>query len=333
MTRITMAHGSGGALMHKLIKELVLKELDNPIAGELNDSALVKMSGKNLAFTTDSYVVKPLFFPGSDIGKLAVYGTVNDLAVCGAKPAFISCGIIIEEGLYIEVFRKVIHSLKQASSRAGVTIVTGDIKVVEKGKCDQLYINTSGIGVIEKGRALSKDKVRAGDKIISSGSIGDHGVSVLASREGMNLGGSLRSDAAPLNKLISGVLKAGEVRFMRDPTRGGVAATLNELAEGRNFGLLIDESSIYVRPAVSVAVELLGLDPLYIANEGKVIVVVSKEHAKNVLKSMRKDSLGMHARIIGEVTKEYKGKVVLKTKVGGRRIIDMPMGENLPRIC
>lgn len=333
MTRITMAHGSGGVLMHKLIKEIVLKELDNPIADKLNDSALLKMSGKYLAFTTDSYVVKPLFFPGSDIGKLAVYGTVNDLSVCGAKPAFISCGIIIEEGLYIEVFKKVIHSLKQASDTAGVTIVTGDIKVVEKGKCDQLYINTSGIGVIEKGIALSKDKIRAGDKIISSGSIGDHGVSVLASREGMNLGGSLRSDAAPLNKLISGVLKIGGVRFMRDPTRGGVASTLNELAEGRNFGILIDESSIYVKPAVSAAVELLGLDPLYIANEGKVIVIASKESAAKVLRAIQKDALGAKARIIGEVTKEYKGKVVLKTKVGGKRIVDMPMGENLPRIC
>lgn len=333
MNKITMAHGSGGAPMHKLIKGLVLKELHNPILEKLTDSALLRIRGGRLAFTTDSYVVKPLFFPGSDIGRLAVYGTVNDLSVCGAKPLFISCGIIIEEGLEVKALEKVIRSMKEASRIAGVSIVTGDIKVVEKGKCDKLYINTSGIGVREGRRELSADTIRVGDRIILSGSIGDHGVSVLAAREGISLGGRLRSDAAPLNRLISRILKVDGVRFMRDPTRGGVAATLNEIVEERGFGILIDERNIFVKPAVFAAVELLGLDPLYIANEGKAVVIASEKSSPKALKEMRKDNAGKKARIIGEVTKEYKGKVVLKTKVGGRRIIDMPIGENLPRIC
>jgi len=333
MNRITMAHGSGGAPMHTLIKEVVLKELHNPILDKLADSALLKIGKSALAFTTDSYVVRPLFFPGGDIGRLAVYGTVNDLAVCGARPLFISCGIIMEEGLDIEILKRVIRSMKKGASVAGVYIVTGDIKVVERGKCDQLYINTSGLGVIEGKRRLSVDNIRVGDRVILSGSIADHGISVLAVREGVALEGALRSDAAPLNKLIAGVLKAGGARFMRDPTRGGVAATLNEVTQNRKFGIIIDERSILVKPAVSAAVELLGLDPLYIANEGKVLVITSKESASKVLGAMRKDRSGRNARVVGEVTGQYKGKVVLKTKVGGARIVEMPTGENLPRIC
>ena len=314
MKRITMAHGSGGAPMHSLIKDLVLKELGNPVLNKLSDSAFLQVGGK-IAFTTDSYVVKPIFFPGGDIGRLAVSGTVNDLAVCGAKPLYLSCGIIIEEGLEIAVLKKVLHSVKDTARFAGVKVVTGDIKVVEKGSCDGLYINTSGIGIIKR-KELSADKIKVGDKIIINGSIGDHGVSVLSAREGINLRGSLRSDVAPLNKLISKIIKYDGVRFMRDPTRGGVAATLNEVLEGKNYGIQIDQNRIFVKPAVSTAVELLGLDPLYIANEGKVLVVASGKAAPRILKAMRTDKYGKNARIIGEVTKEYKGKVVLKTKVG-----------------
>ncbi|PIU41714.1 MAG: hydrogenase expression/formation protein HypE [Candidatus Omnitrophica bacterium CG07_land_8_20_14_0_80_42_15] len=333
MNIITLAHGSGGVLTHKLIKEIILKEFNSPILRELTDAAVLKVGKNTIALTTDSYVVKPLFFPGSDIGKMAIYGTVNDLSVCGAKPLFISCGIIIEEGLEVDVLKNVIHSMKEASFVAGVTIVTGDIKVVERGKCDKLYINTSGIGVMGQNIKLSIDNIGIGDKIITSGSIGDHGISVLSAREGINFGGSIKSDAAPLNKLISKILRAGGVRFMRDPTRGGIASTLNEIAEDRNFGIIIEESSILVKQGVYAASELLGLDPLYIANEGKIIVVVSKDSASRILRIMRNDKLGRDARIIGEVVKKYSGKVILKTKVGGSRIVDMPQGELLPRIC
>jgi len=333
MNIITLAHGSGGVLTHKLIKEIILKEFNSPILRELTDAAVLKVGKNTIALTTDSYVVKPLFFPGSDIGKMAIYGTVNDLSVCGAKPLFISCGIIIEEGLEVDVLKNVIHSMKEASFVAGVTIVTGDIKVVERGKCDKLYINTSGIGVMGQNIKLSIDNIGIGDKIITSGSIGDHCISVLSAREGINFGGSIKSDAAPLNKLISKILRAGGVRFMRDPTRGGIASTLNEIAEDRNFGIIIEESSILVKQGVYAASELLGLDPLYIANEGKIIVVVSKDSASRILRIMRNDKLGRDARIIGEVVKKYSGKVILKTKVGGSRIVDMPQGELLPRIC
>jgi len=333
MNIITLAHGSGGVLTHKLIKEIILKEFNSPILRELTDAAVLKVGKNTIALTTDSYVVKPLFFPGSDIGKMAIYGTVNDLSVCGAKPLFISCGIIIEEGLEVDVLKNVIHSMKEASFVAGVTIVTGDIKVVERGKCDKLYINTSGIGVMGQNIKLSIDNIGIGDKIITSGRIGDHGISVLSDREGINFGGSIKSDAAPLNKLISKILRAGGVRFMRDPTRGGIASTLNEIAEDRNFGIIIEESSILVKQGVYAASELLGLDPLYIANEGKIIVVVSKDSASRILRIMRNDKLGRDARIIGEVVKKYSGKVILKTKVGGSRIVDMPQGELLPRIC
>jgi hydrogenase expression/formation protein HypE len=333
MAKITLAHGGGGTLMHQLIREVALRQLGNPVLNRLMDSALLELRGRKLAFTTDSYVVKPLFFPGSDIGKLAVYGTVNDLSVCGARPLYISLSFIIEEGLDRAVLQRVVRSIKEATRRAGVTVVTGDTKVVEKGKCDRLYINTSGIGLMSRQPALSIDRIRVGDMIITSGSLGDHGISVLAAREGINLRGSVRSDAAPLNKLIAKIITTGGVRFMRDPTRGGLAMTLNEIVDGRRLGIVIREEHIVMRPPVYAAVELLGLDPLYIANEGKVVIVASKKHAHRILSIMRRDTHGRQARVIGEVTKDYQGKVVLATKVGGRRVVDMPGGELLPRIC
>ena len=333
MEKILLSHGSGGTLMHKLIDSLFMIELGNPILREKKDSAIIKVGNKMLAFTTDSYVVNPVFFPGGDIGSLAVYGTVNDLSVCGARPLFISLGMIIEEGLGMDILLKVTSSIASAAKRAGVKIATGDTKVVEKGSCDKIFINTSGIGEVFYTN-LSVDAIRTGDSVILSGTIGEHAISVLSEREGISFSTVVRSDSAPLNMLIEKVLRVSEgVRFMRDPTRGGVATTLNEMVADGRFGISIEEESLPVTEGVRGACELLGFDPLYLANEGRVIIIAKRDDEDKILKAMRSDRLGRKARVIGRVTKEHPGKVCLNTSSGGRRIIGMLSGEQLPRIC
>jgi hydrogenase expression/formation protein HypE len=333
MTKITLAHGSGGVLMHKLIDSLIMKEFDNKILRQKKDSAILEIGKTKIAFTTDSYVVNPIFFPGGDIGSLAVYGTVNDLSVCGARPICISMGLIIEEGLEGEVLEKVIRSAQTAAKRSGVNIVTGDTKVVERGSCDKLFINTSGIGEVYC-ENLSIDRIKPGDKVIVSGTIGEHAISVLSQRQGIGFGTNVKSDSAPLNKLIEKALSvSGAVKFMRDPTRGGTATTLNEIVTPGQFGICLDEKSVPVSSGVRQACELLGFDPLYLACEGRVIIIVAKNDADRVLRTIRKDILGKSANMIGEITGEHKGMVYLRTLAGGKRLVNMLTGEQLPRIC
>lgn len=320
--------------MHELIKGLFLKELKNPFLSALDDASAINIGKEEISFTTDSYVVSPIFFPGGDIGALSVYGTVNDLAVCGAEPLYLSVGMIMEEGLEISVLEKITRSIKTAALAAKVNVVTGDMKVVEKGSCDKIFINTSGIGIKKKAAKLTLDSIKQGDRVIISGPIGQHGVSILASREGLDFFSDVKSDCAPVNDLISKVLKScSGVKFMRDPTRGGVATTLNEFVEGRNFGIILDEDSIPVSPGVGSACELMGFDPLYMANEGRVVIVASKRDSKKIVDIIRRDNIGKRACVIGEVTSEYKGKVCMTTKAGGLRLLRMLTGEQLPRIC
>jgi len=331
--KITLAHGSGGRAMHNLIRGLLLKKLNNPLLAKLSDSAKIEYK-EPLAFTTDSFVVSPLFFPGADIGKLAVCGTVNDLVVSGAIPEYLSLGIIIEEGLDYKILEKIIDSISFAVKESGVNIVTGDFKVVERGACDKIFINTSGIGRIIKNRKLGLENIRAGDKIILTGDIGRHGLSILAKRKELDFGFNIQSDCAALNNLIIPVLKKTKaIKFMRDPTRGGVATTLNEIAEGVNFGIYIEEKNIPVSEKVKVASELLGIDPLYVANEGVAVLIVDPRSAGGIVKSLRKHPLGRRVKIIGEVTKQHKGQVILKTILGTERIVDMLASDPLPRIC
>lgn len=319
--------------MHKLVKSLLINKLNNPILGELTDSAVINYKDK-LAFTTDSFVVSPLMFPGADIGKLAVCGTINDLVMLGAVPEYLSLALIIEEGLEYRILEKIIDSVAQSAKRAGVCFVTGDLKVVEKGACDRIFINTSGIGRILEDRSLSLKNIQPKDKIILTGTIAEHGLAVLAKRKELNLGFNIKSDCAALHKLIIPVLEKTEaIKFMRDPTRGGVATTLNEIAENANLGILIQEGSIPVSPKVKTACELLGIDPLYVANEGKAIIVVAQQDAARTLRLLRKHPLGRRAQIIGEVTREPAGSVVLNTVLGTQRIVDMLTSEPLPRIC
>lgn len=333
MERILMGHGSGGRLMHELVDSMFIKRFNNPVLGQRKDSGIVSLGSCELAFTTDSYVVDPIFFPGGDIGSLAVYGTVNDLAVCGAAPKYISLGLIIEEGLDRKTLDRISFSIARASRISGVKVVTGDTKVVGHGSCDKIFINTSGIGPVFY-KTLSLETVRPGDAIILSGTLGEHAIAVLSKREEMEFGGRLISDSAPLNGLIRKVLGLSKkVRFMRDPTRGGLGTTLNEFVRGRSFGISIDESSIPVSSAVRQASELLGLDPLYLACEGRTVLVVAEEDAGRVLKAMRKDPAGRRSALVGRITREYKGMVYMNTCAGGKRIVDMLSGEQLPRIC
>lgn len=333
MEKITLAHGSGGTAMHGLIDSLFIKELGNKILRQKTDSAVISVGKKRLAFTTDSYVVNPLFFPGGDIGNLAVYGTVNDLSVCGAKPLFISLALIIEEGLDIKILERVIRSIGISAGKAGVSIVTGDTKVVERGMCDKIFINTSGVGEIYYDR-LSIDVITPGDAVIVSGPIGEHAVSVLSKREGIAFGTAVRSDSAPLYGVIRKILAvSGKVKFMRDPTRGGIATTLNEIVTGRRFGIALDEERIPVGRGVAQACELLGLDPLYLACEGNFIAVVAKEDVGRILGLMRRDKAGRSAQMVGHVSSDYKGKVYMNTRSGGKRMVGMLTGEQLPRIC
>lgn len=331
---ITLAHGSGGKLTHRLIKNLFLKKFDNTKLKPLSDSAILTIDGITLAFTTDSHTVKPIFFPGGDIGKLAVSGTINDLAVMGAKPLYLSCGLILEEGFDYNLLEKITSSMSKTAESAGVEFVTGDTKVVEKGKGDEIFINTSGLGVIAEGRKPIPEDIKSGDKVIINGSLGDHGIAVLSAREEFGLDTNIKSDCAPLNGLIDLILNTSrKVRFMRDPTRGGVASALNELVMDKDFGIILKEDSIPVKKQVEGICEILGFDPLYIANEGKVILIVDKDDAQSVLKKMKTHKLGKDAKIMGEVVWEPSGKVCLESKTGGSRIIDMMIGEQLPRIC
>ncbi len=331
--RILLAHGSGGKMAHELITKSFIRELSNPLLSKMDDSAVVSFSGK-LAFTTDSYVVSPIFFPGGDIGRLAVCGTVNDLAMSGARPLYLSLAFIIEEGLPYADLKKVVASVKAAVGEAGVQIVTGDTKVVNRGSADKLFINTSGIGIIHDGVKISGSNARPGDIVILSGTIGDHGVAVLSKREGLSFSTKLKSDCAPLGGLVADMLEASrDINCMRDPTRGGLATTLNEIAQQSNVGIRIDEEAIPVREEVLGACEMLGLDPLYIANEGKLIAIVPPADAKSVLKAMKRHPYGKDASVIGKVTDEKPGRVVMNTMIGSSRIVDMLTGDPLPRIC
>lgn len=333
MDRITLAHGAGGKLSQELMEEVILPEFGNPILNELHDGAVVSMEGR-VAFTTDSYVVKPLFFPGGNIGKLAVCGTVNDLAMTGAVPRYLSVGFILEEGFPLADLRTIVKTMGGTAEEAGVAIATGDTKVVEKGKVDGIFINTAGIGNIPPGVEISPKKVRPGMKVILSGYIGDHAAVILAGRHGMELTQELGTDCAPLNGMIQSVLEAApDTAALRDPTRGGVAAVLNEIAAASCVGILIDEEKIPLRPEVQGICDLLGLDPLNLANEGKAVAFVPPQREEAVLKAMHSSPYGREARTIGEVVAEGTGKVGLRTLIGGIRVVDMPLGNLVPRIC
>jgi len=332
---IILGHGSGGSLTNRLIKDVFQGAFENPILNELLDAAVLDIDGGKLAFTTDSFVVDPIFFPGGDIGKIAVCGTVNDLAVSGAEPLYLSAGFIIEEGLLISDLKKIVQSMRKAAQAAGVHIVTGDTKVVGRGSADKVFINTAGIGVIPAGRSLSPRHMQPGDVIIVSGTMGDHGLTILAQREGLSFSTPVESDCTPLNRITKAILDAGgdSVRCMRDPTRGGLATTLNELAMQSGKGILIKEERIPLRREVVGACEMLGLDPLYLANEGKVIAVVAPDAADSVLDAMRSLPEGEGSVEIGQVIAEEEGLVLLETELGATRVLGMLEGEPLPRIC
>lgn len=331
--RILLAHGGGGILMRELIEEVV-KRIGSADAPSLQDSAIVEIDGSRIAFTTDSFVVSPIFFPGGDIGTLSIYGTVNDLAVSGARPIAVSLAFIVEEGFPMESLERVADSIRSAADRAGVSIVTGDTKVVEKGKADGIYINTSGIGVVPDGVSVSTDAAKAGDVIIVNGNIGEHGLAIASKREGIDFGVDIESDSAPLSELIIPMLEQGfAVRAMRDATRGGLAAVLNEIASDSGVGMVVDEAQIPIPEAVLSGCELMGYEPLNIANEGKFVAVVDGSDAERVVEFMRSRELGRNAALIGEVVSEHPGTVVMKTIYGGQRVVDVPYGDLLPRIC
>ena len=328
---ISLDYGSGGKKTARLIEKLILPQLDNPALRELGDGAIVS-GGEKLVFSTDSFVVSPLFFPGGDIGKLSVCGTVNDLSMCGAEPKYLSCSFIIEEGFPFSQLERIVASMAAQCEKAGVQIVTGDTKVVEKGRGDGIYINTAGIGVLRH-PGLSPGNIRPGDKVLVSGFVGDHGTAVMLARNQM-MQGEIASDCAALNGLTEAILTAAPgVRVLRDPTRGGVATTLNEFVEGTALGIELEEARIPVRPQVQAACNMLGLDPLYCANEGKLLAVAAPENADAVLAAMKNHELGTDAAIIGEVTERYPGKLTLRTAFGGSRVLQKLSGAQLPRIC
>jgi hydrogenase expression/formation protein HypE len=330
---ILLAHGSGGKLSHELVEKKFLPFLANPALNKLDDSAIFEASGR-MAFTTDGYVVNPIFFPGGDIGKLAVCGTVNDLSMSGAKPLYLSLSAIIEEGFPQSELEQIVRSVKKAAEEAGVIIIAGDTKVVNRGQADKLFLTTSGVGIIPPGVDISGVNARAGDKVLLSGTIGDHGIAIMSQREGLRFSMTLKSDCAPLNKLVSQMLEvSSKIHCLRDPTRGGLATSLNELARQSKVGIVVEESRIPVKEEVRAACELLGLDPIYVANEGKLVAIVDPADANRILARMRKNRYGRDATIIGEVTHEHSGRVVMKTKLGPSRIVDMLSGELLPRIC
>lgn len=333
--RILLSHGSGGYKTETLIKEIFLKHLGNQYLEKLPDSCIIDVAKGKIAFTTDSYVIDPLFFPGGDIGKLSVCGTVNDLAVSGAVPKYLSAGFIIEEGLKTETLERIVISMATEAKNAGVNIVTGDTKVLNKGKGDKLFINTAGIGLLQNEYSFMGEgkKIRPGDHIIINGALGNHAIAVMMARENMGIGTPVNSDCASLNGLTSDLLKAGKVNFMRDLTRGGLATVLNEVTTRITFGMRIYEENILVDKEVAAACELLGFDPLYLANEGKLVAIVDKGSSKHVIEVMRAHPLGKNASVIGEVVRENIGKVLLETCIGGLRIVDKLTGDQLPRIC
>jgi hydrogenase expression/formation protein HypE len=334
MEKILLAHGGGGVLTDNLIKEEILKKLGNSLLTPLEDSAVFSIGNKRLAFTTDSFVVKPLFFPGGDIGKLAVCGTVNDLSSAGAIPRYLSLSLIIEEGFYLENLKKIIGSIEETAREAGVLVITGDTKVVEHGSGDGIFINTSGIGVIEYENSLTLSGAKEGDKIIINGYIADHGISVLLQRSGMTVDMPVESDVAPLNGLVKDILNSSKhIRCFKDPTRGGVAGALNEIAAASSLGIVIYDKLIPLRKEVKAACDLLGFDPLTVANEGKIITICPGNEIEHILSVMKDNKYGRDSVIIGEVVNKHKGKVIVKTAIGGSRILERPYGENLPRIC
>jgi hydrogenase expression/formation protein HypE len=332
--KILLDHGSGGKMSHRLIGEIMLPLFDNPILSPLNDGAIFDIKGNRLAFSTDTYVVDPIFFPGGCIGDLAINGTVNDLAMCGATPLYLSVGLVIEEGFPMTDLEKILKKMSNAAEKAGVKVVTGDTKVVTKGAADKIFINTSGIGQIPEQVDISGHRACPGDKIILSGSIAEHGVAVLTQREGMTFDSSVFSDTAPLNHLVNKMLSVcRDIHVLRDPTRGGVATALNEIAGKSDVGVRIYEEKIPLKDDVAGICELLGLDPIYIANEGKLLAFVEPDYAEAVLKAIIEDDFGKDASVIGEVVSDYPGKVIMQTSIGGTRIIDMLTGDQLPRIC
>jgi hydrogenase expression/formation protein HypE len=331
---IVLAHGSGGKLSQQLIQEILLPQFRNELLDVQHDGAVFPVNGTRLAFSTDSFVVSPIFFPGGDIGKLAIHGTVNDLAMCGARPLYLSTGFILEEGLSMQDFWAIVVSMREAAATAGVALVTGDTKVVDRGKADRIFINTSGIGIVPEGVNIHPGRARPGDKVIVSGEIAVHGIAIMSVREGLEFETEIRSDTAPLNGLVNTVLTAAtDLHVLRDPTRGGITSALSEIAQSARVGISLEEAKIPISEEVKGACEILGLDPLYVANEGKLLAIVSEEDVDSVLSAMQAHPLGEKAAIIGSITGDHPGLVLMKTRIGGSRVVDMLSGEQLPRIC
>ena len=331
---IQLAHGAGGKLSSELIEKIFLPRFGNETLDKLEDQAILHIHGNRLAFTTDSFVVDPIFFPGGNIGDLAINGTINDVAMSGAQPLYLSVGFILEEGLPLEILHKIVLSMEFSAKHAGVQIVTGDTKVVNKGSCDKIFINTSGIGIVPDGVNISAANIQPGDKIIISGTVADHGIAVMTTREDLSFKSQVQSDTVALNGLVDDMLNVSKnIHAMRDPTRGGVATTLNEFARQSNVGIQLYTDTVPVKPEVNGACEVLGIDPLYVANEGKLIAVVPSNIADKMLSVMQKNEHGKYAKIIGEITDKNLNIVVQETGLGANRIVDMPIGEQLPRIC
>jgi hydrogenase expression/formation protein HypE len=332
--QIVLGHGSGGKLSAELIQKIFLPAFKNDFLSRLDDQAVLPIAGARVAFTTDAFVVTPIFFPGGNIGDLAINGTVNDLAMSGAKPLYIAAAFILEEGLPMTDLERVVSAMSAAARNAGVQLVTGDTKVVNRGKGDKIFITTTGIGLVDSRVRISADRARPGDKILLSGTIGDHGMAIMSRRENLEFESTMESDTAPLHALVAAMIDTGgQLHCLRDPTRGGVATTLNELAASSRVGMIIDERQIPVRESVRGACEILGLDPLYVANEGKLLAIVAPEDAASVLQRMRAHRFGKEAQVIGEVVADHPGMVLMKTGIGGTRVVDVLFGEQLPRIC
>lgn len=332
--KILLSHGSGGKLSFNLIKKLFLSNFNNPYLKRLDDGAVLNIEGLKLAYTTDSYTVDPLFFKGGNIGELAVYGTVNDLSMCGATPLYLSCSFIIEEGFSLSLLEKIVLSMKEASVVARVDIVTGDTKVVNRGAADKIFVNTSGVGIVKEGVNISGSNAKVGDVVMINGPIGSHGIAVLSEREGLKFETEIKSDTAPLSSLVADMLEVSkDIHVLRDPTRGGLSTTLNEIALSSKVDIEINEGDIPIQEEVRAACEILGYDPLYLANEGKLVAFIPSEIVSDILKKMKKNKYGKKSKIIGRVVKKSEGKVYLNTTIGGKRIVDMLTGEQLPRIC
>jgi hydrogenase expression/formation protein HypE len=330
---IVLGHGSGGRLTAQLVRDLFLPAFDNPALRKLDDQAVLSPAPGRIALTTDSYVVTPLFFPGGDIGRLAVNGTVNDLAMSGARPLYLTAAFIIEEGLSLEDLERIVQSMAHAAAEAGVAIVTGDTKVVNRGCADQLFITTAGVGLLADGISISASNARAGDVVIVSGPVGDHGITIWSTREGIDFAGGLQSDTAPLHALVEAMIGAGDIHVLRDPTRGGLGTSLCEIAASSSVGIDLNADAVPLREEVKAACEILGMDPLFVANEGRLVAMVAESSADGVLRAMRRIPQGRDACRIGRVVAEHSGIVLVKTEVGGTRILDVPFAEQLPRIC